>query len=100
MATELGAWPEYEEEDWGSGYDTMSGTSIEVSLYLLLPGSGSRGHGGPDKAHIGAISITVKACVCSRTQSVLSTFSPGQSRLPDYELVHFRPTDELTPTCH
>lgn len=47
MATELGAWLEYEDDDWGRGYDTISGTSGEVSLYLLLPGRGSRGQGGP-----------------------------------------------------
>lgn len=51
MATELGAWPEYEDEDWGRGQETMSGTSTEVSLYLLFPGKGSRGQGGPEEAH-------------------------------------------------
>lgn len=51
MATELGAWPEYEEEAWGRGYDTMSGASADVSLYLLLLGRGSNGQGGPEKAH-------------------------------------------------
>lgn len=49
MATELGAWPVYEAEDCGRGYDTMSGTSTEASLYLLLPGRGSRGQGGPGR---------------------------------------------------
>lgn len=28
----------------------MSGVSTEVSLYLLLPGRGSRGQGGPEQA--------------------------------------------------
>lgn len=49
IATELGAWPVYEAEDCGRGYDTMSGTSTEASLYLLLPGRGSRGQGGPGR---------------------------------------------------
>lgn len=50
MATELGAWPVYEDDDCGRGQDTMSGTSTLVSLYLLLPGKGSRGQGGPEDA--------------------------------------------------
>ena len=30
----------------------MSGTSTEVSLYLLLPGRGSRGQGAPEGAEM------------------------------------------------
>lgn len=48
MATELGAV--YEDDDCGRGQDTMSGTSTGVSLYLLLPGKGSRGQGVPEDA--------------------------------------------------
>lgn len=29
----------------------MSGTSTEVSLYLLLPGRGNKGQGGPGKTN-------------------------------------------------